>query len=193
MKKLNLIIIFIILSFVSYGQTNCSELKEKNKTLVSKLSKKDETIKIQNRNILKLKTEIKYYKETIGLLNTRIQKEKENIIFRINGVKGKSDEGLIIIEGLIENKGAVDKFQVATIELVDPKGNQYKTYKYKFGEDSYIPKFQRNLPIKFNIKFDKIIDETPIIKALILNIYGGSKYPGRTYKVMFKNLPVSWE
>lgn len=188
MKKLKLFSILTILSITTtFGQTDCDKLKSENQELNSELTKKKEIVLIQSESISKLESEVKYLKETLNLLNTKTIKESENIIYRINSVKGNSDEGIIIIEGLVENKGAVGKFQTAGVELIDPKGNQYKTFKTIFGETSYIPKFQRNLPTKFTIKFDKIVDETPVIKAFIFNFYG------KKSNVIFKNLPVTWK
>lgn len=182
---------FLFLATISLGQNNCDSLKAENEKLNSKLTNQGLVISKQKKNIEKLNSEIEYYKETLNLLNSKISAEGNNVIFRINSITGKSDLGKILIEGLIENKGAVGKFQTQNIELTDPKGNHYKTYKVSFGEERYIPSFQKNIPTKIMIEFDKIIEETPMIKALVLNIYG--EYPGRTYNVIFKNLPVVWE
>ncbi|NJB35291.1 hypothetical protein [Croceivirga sp. JEA036] len=193
MKKIQLLGILMTLLISSLqAQTDCSELKSKNEKLISELTEKNGILSVQKERIEKLESEINYYKETLNLLNSKITGEGNNVIFKINSVKGKTDLGKIIIEGLIENKGAVGKFQSKSIELTDPQGNIYKSSKVSFGGESYLPQFQKNLPVKVQIEFDKIIDESPIMKAMVWSIYGGQRF-GASYTVIFKNLAVEWE
>ncbi len=53
----------------------------------------------------------------------------------------------MIIEGLVENIGAVSSMQVAFVEIIDPKGNQYKAYNVNIGNYGVrVDKFQKQLP-----------------------------------------------
>ncbi len=183
-KVLSVLGVFVAISV--FGQTDCQELKVENETINKELVKvKGEKSVLFNR-VSELEKQVVYFKEALNLLNTKDKLESEKIIYRINLVKGSLDNGTITIEGLIENKGAVKRFQGQVNVVVDAKGNSYKTYGMTLGGDTWIPKFQRNLPTKFSIVFKEIVDETPIIKSLSIKAYNRKT-------VVFKNLSVNWE
>ena len=192
MKKIKIFSILTIIAIsTTFGQANCSDLELKNKELSSELTKKNDEIAIKNNDIQKLKTETQYYKETLELLNTKNLKESDNIIYRINSITGKFDDGIIIVEGLLENKGAPDKFQPKNIEIYDPKGNKYRASKFKIGNSKllFVDKMERNLPTKFRFEFNGVLEQTPVLKALIFNFYRHTKKS----TVIFKNLNINWE
>ena len=53
----------------------------------------------------------------------------------------------------------------------------------------YVGKLERNIPIKFRFEFNGVLEEVPVLKALIFNFYNFTKIS----PVIFKNLPVNWE
>lgn len=192
MKKITIFSILTILAITkTLGQVDCSDLKLKNKELSSELVEKESIVSAKVIEIKKLNSEIQYYKETLELLNTKDTKESNNIIYRINSVKGKFDEGIIIVEGLIENKGISSKYQPQNIEIFDAKGNKHKATKFQIGDSKmlYVGKLERNIPIKFRFEFNGVLEEVPVLKALIFNFYNFTKIS----PVIFKNLPVNWE
>lgn len=182
-KLFSVITIFCLTA--TYSQKDCSDIK-------TELNEKNKIVATQKKNISKLESDIQYYKKTLELLNSKITTEGNNIVFKINSVVGKSDLGKVLIKGLIENKGAVGKFQTKVTELIDPQGNRYKSYKITYGGERHLANFQKNIPVKFKIEFDGIIDEVPVLKVLNWEVYG-SRISGRSYNVMFKNLPITWE
>ncbi len=186
MKNLHLIILFSILTFNMYGQKDCSELKKE-------LTKKEKIVVAQQTNIAKLEKDVKYYKETLNLRSGKVQIIQDNFKLIINSVIGKSNSGTIIIEGIVENNGIMRAFRPSryTTFIYDPKGNNYRASKIKFGTLDHIQEFQKSLPLKFTIIFDKIGEEMPVISnltAIFTNATGG-KYTD----MIFKNLPVVWE
>ncbi len=190
-KVISILVLFIAINI--YGQDNCQKLKAENEKLNTELKQVKDVNVIQRTKIENLKKELTYYKETLELLNTKDIKKSEDIIYRINSVKGSSDNGIITIEGLVENKGAVKSFQGQSNELTDPKGNNYIAHaslvvgKNSFGDIRRIDKFQKNIPTKFSISFKEIKEEMPVIKALVIKIYN------KQNPIIFKNLPVTWE
>ncbi len=187
MKKIQFLsLLMILLHATTYGQQNCDELQ-------SELKNKEEIIAGQKVNISKLENEISYYKEALNLLNSKIAIEQDDFILRINSVTGKSDNGIVIIEGLVENKGILRAFRPQSYKtlIYDAKGNNYKASEIKFGNLDNLQEFQKNLPIKFSIVFNKIGEEMPVIRNLTLVVANrtGSEYQN----MIFKNLPVSWE
>lgn len=188
MKKLFLLSSLVLLSITfSFSQTSAGNQGAENEKLNATLAKKEVIISEQTDNIKKLDSELLYLKETLDLLNTEFTKESDNIIYKINSVKGNSSQGTITIEGLVENKGAISRLQAKTTDIFDPKGNQYSTHRRLFGKASSIPKFQKDIPTKFTITFDKIVEEAPILKAFIMEFYNKKNI------IIFKNLPITWE
>ncbi|MCG1035921.1 hypothetical protein [Polaribacter sargassicola] len=192
MKKIKIFSVLTLLVISNtFAQTDCSDLELKNEKLNSELAQKKQLISLQVNDIKKLNSEIQYYKESLNLLNTKNQKESNNIIYRINSVKGKYDNGTIIVEGSIENKGFPTKFVAQSIDIFDPKGNKYKASKFQIGNSKllFVGKLERNLPTKFIFEFKGISEEIPVLKALIFNHYEHTKMSS----VTFNNLSVNWE
>ena len=141
MKKAHL---FGLLAFLlianTYGQEDCSELN-------IKLDAKDEIIAGQQQNISKLESDVKFYKESLDLINSKISVKQDDFVFKINSVTGKSDNGVIIVEGLVENTGALRALRSSTYKtyIYDTKGNNYKASEIKFGNLDHLQEFQKDL------------------------------------------------
>ncbi len=182
-------LIFLLLSS-SYGQTDCSKLETNNQTLKSELDKKNGIIDSQAQELSKLKTQNNYFKETLDLLNTTNSKEGDKVLYRINSVEGNLSVGTISITGTIENLSIVKRWQSKKIKIIDLKGNAYNG-KLRFNDGTWsIAQFQKNIPIKFTVTFNKILEETQIIRALMFDMYGAN---GKGHIVTLKNLEVQWQ
>lgn len=181
-------------SFLNNGfaQSDSTYFKIKIDSLSEVVNQQVATIENKQKLIDKLQSDIIYYKEVLKLINTSLKTEYNDITIIINSVKGIKSQNKIIIEGLMENHGVVDKFQTKNMELVDPKGNVYKSYQISYGGEGYLQRFERDIPVKLQIEFSDIIEYAPVYKALILNIYD-NKYPGRSNTVIFRNLEVNWQ
>ncbi len=163
-KSILLILLLSLLTATTFGQVNCAELESQHEKLTIEIAKKEAIITTKNKTITNQKKDIKYLKEILELLNTSVSKESGNIIYRINSVVGKYDEGMVIIEGLIENKGVTAKFQPRSVEIYDPKGNIYKTKKSQIGNSNslYLEELERGLPTKFSFEFHDVLEKIPV-------------------------------
>jgi len=179
---------FIALLFITitFGQNDCSDLK-------TELINKNQIINTKSQQISNLEGEVKFYKESLNLLNSKISVKQEDFLFKINSVKGIKDNGIVVIEGLVENKGTLRALRSSSYNtyIYHTKGNNYKASSIKFGKLLHLQEFQKDLPVKFKITFDKIGEEMPIIKNLtaVFTNRLGKKYP----YFIFKNLDVIWE
>ncbi len=186
MKQLSLTLLFALFISPIFAQQNCDEIK-------TELNDKNEIINLQNNNISQLEKDIEYYKEALGLLNSKTVVKQDGFILKINSVTGISNNGVIIIEGLVENKNelrALRKNAYKTI-IYDSKGNNYKAAEVKFGNFDHLQEFQKDLPVKFTITFRNITEEMPVINNLtaIFTNRTGKEYE----KMIFKNLTVNWD
>ena len=194
--------LFTLLSLflVSYGysQTNdCSEQKSEieklntsNGKLNSELTKKDGVIESQVQELSKLKTQNNYFKETLDLLNTPNSKEGDKVMYRINTVEGDLSVGIITITGTIENLSIVKRWQSKKIKIIDLKGNAYNG-RLRFNDGTWsIAQLQKNIPIKFTVTFNKILEEAQVLRALMFDMYGAN---GKGHIVTIKNLDVQWQ
>lgn len=157
------------------------ELTEKNEIIVEKQNK-----------ISKLESEIEYYKKTLNLFNSKISTENKNVTFKINSVIGDSNTGKIIVEGILINNGIIRSIQTKRVKAFDPKGNGINKFKMSVGNETRIEKLYKDVPIKFTIELEQIIEGTPIIKALIIDFYSNVGYKRDGLSIVFKNLSVKW-
>jgi hypothetical protein len=182
--------IFSFLTFffstITYSQNDCSVLK-------TELNKKNEIINTQNEQITNLEGDIKFYKESLDLVNSKISVKQDDFVFKINSAIGIRDNGIVIIEGLVENIGTLRALRSVAYNtyIYDTKGNNYKASEIKFGNLIHLQEFQKDLPVKFKITFKNIGEEMPIIKNLTAVFCNrlGKKYNN----FIFKNLDVNWE
>jgi len=195
MKLHNLSICIVLLTLFlnnGFAQPDSTYFIIKIDSLSEIVNQKEATIESNQKLINQLQTDVTYYKEVLKLKNATLKTDYNDINIHINSVKGIKSQNKIIIEGLMENHGVVDKFQTKNMELVDPKGNLYKSYRISYGGEDYLQRFERDIPIKLQIEFNDIIEYAPVYKALTLNIYD-NKYPGRSNTVIFRNLEVIWQ
>lgn len=187
MTKIQLFtIIAIILTLKTYGQSTVSQLETENENLKLELTKRESTIN-------DLTKEIEYYKQTLELIDSKISAENKDVTFKINSVKGNSDTGKVIVEGILINNGALRRIQGRQANAFDPKGNSTMSYKVKFGNASSVEKVLKDIPTKFNIELEQIVDGTPMIKALIIDFYSRLGIKSDDLNVVFKNLNIDWK
>ncbi len=182
-----------VLTSTTFSQTtsqpDCLAIESENEQLTSSLNEKEQSIADLNSKLNKLENDVQYLKESLDLANSKTTFESDDLVYKVTSVVGKSDQNRIVVEGLVENHGAVRKLQMdGDVYVVDPKGNRIK-HDYRgtnLGGESYIPKLQRNIPIKMRIEFGNVIEQPPTIKALILSFYNLDD-------AIFKDLDVNWE
>ncbi|MFV0591641.1 MAG: hypothetical protein ACK5M7_09670 [Draconibacterium sp.] len=191
-KTVILIILAVFCLKTSFGQEDCTELKnqlsQKEQIITKQLSdikEKNATIDNQKIEILRLKKDIQYYKETLDLLDSKISTENKNVSFKINAITGNTNTGEVLIEGILINNGPLRSIQKQKSENFDPKGNKETTYNMTIGgDDTRIEKLYKDVPIKFAVSFKQLIEETPLIKILTMTFYSSI---ANTYKVTSKN------
>lgn len=186
---LNFIVMLPLVFFIhknGYGQ-DCSELKEKNEKLEAEILEK-------NAQLKKNQDDIGYYQQTLSLLNSKIEAESQDVVFKINSIEGNKDQGSIEIQGLVENKGMVSRFQIRKISIIDPQGNVYVSRNWRIGsERSAVASFQKNIPLKISFGFDSVAEEFPVAKALVVEFYNRNGFADKDPNFMFRNLNISWK
>ncbi len=188
-KAVILIILAVFCLKTSFGQEDCSELK-------NQLAQKEATIDNQKKEILRLKKDIEYYKETLDLLDSKTSTENKNVSFKINAITGNTNTGEVVIEGILINNGPLRSIQKQKSENFDPKGNKETTYNMTIGgDDTRIEKLYKDVPTKFAVSFKQTTEETPMIKILTMTFYSkiANTYKNDNIEVVFKNLPIEWK
>ncbi|MCI2230023.1 hypothetical protein MC378_12665 [Polaribacter sp. MSW13] len=192
-------------SLISFGQQSTSEktkselLKQNTELTVQIENLKNENEKqktivdIKENEILKLKEEIKYYKETLNLFNSKISTKYKDLDFKINSVIGNSNTGKIMVEGIFVNNGVLRSIQGQKAKIFDPKGNGVNSYKVLVGNEKRIDKLYKDIPTKFSVELEQIIEGTPVIKSLMIDFYSRLGYKSDDISIVFKNLTVKWE
>lgn len=187
MAKIQLFtIITIIFALKTYGQSNVSQLEAQNENLKLELTKRESKIN-------DLTKEIEYYKQTLELIDSKISAENKDVTFKVNSVKGNSDSGKVIVEGILINNGDLRRIQGRQANAFDPKGNSIKSYKVKFGNASSVEKVLKDVPTKFNVELEQIVEGTPMIKALIIDFYSRLGIKSDDLNVVFENLNIDWK
>lgn len=190
MKSQLLIIVFFACIGFSFSQDNC---EEKVTILNQKLEVKSNEIFGLKQTVAKQLKEIGYYKEVLELLNSKIVSESKDVEFKINTVKGNQDTGVVVIEGLVTNKGVLRSIQGHKINVTDAKGNGNISYQITIGDQTRLDKLLKDVPTKFVAELEGIVAETPMLKAIILNFYSRSGYKKDDLEAIFKNVTITWE
>lgn len=180
--KIEILSVILLTSFLSFNaalaQDDCSKIK-------AYLSEKE--IIIVNQ-----KKEIDYYKEALQLRESKNQLQIEHFVFKINKVTGDKTNRKLIVEGVFENIGVESSIQIMKVSIVDPKGNNYESFDIKLGGNAMgMSKTYNGVPIKFKLTFEKINEEFPVIKALILE-KNDSNSKGIKIDSILKNIDVTW-
>ncbi len=192
MKKCIVLLLGVFLTIGLFAQ-NCEQLEKENVALKNIIEQnKNEISSLRNQNQVLEKENI-YLKEALNLRTSNKETNIQDFVFKINKVEGSSADGKIIIEGLVENIGEVSSMRVASVEIIDPKGNQYKTYTIDVGNTggAIVDKFQRQIPLKFKIEVDKIVDEMPILAAIVIRTRDRNSFYEKTG--VLKNVKVDWK
>ena len=148
-----------------------------------------------DKKVEELEKEIIYLKETLRLMNSKLTAKEEDFEFKLTSVNGNEVSGKITIEGIVSNTGLDRKLQLASAEIVDPRGNVYKAKNMNFSNYGImIANLPNDVPVKFTIEFEEIPRDPgmSVIKAFIPYIYRPS--PGRgTAPLHFRNLEIQWD
>ncbi|MDO6473304.1 hypothetical protein [Maribacter sp. 1_MG-2023] len=194
MKNTQLIIGFVLLFLVNgYSQSNNTDYKSEVDNLKKELTTKDNIIVSQNDKMDKLEKDIEYYKETLNLISSKISTKDNDVTLKINSVVGNSNSGVVNINGILINKGAVRPVQGQKAYATDPQGNGIMSYKLKIGGLSRVDKVLKDVPTKFTIELEQIVEGTPMLASLIIDFYTRSGYNKDKLNVTFKNLNIIWE
>ena len=189
MKKISLLLVLTFLcTKMSFAQENCDELK-------TQLTDKNKTITELKNDISSLEKDIEYFKETLNLLNSEISTEIKDVEFKINTVKGNSNTGQVIVEGVLVNNGTTRSLQKHKAMSFDPQGNKIITYNMTIGGDTHkLEKLYKDVPTKFTVTFDQIVEGTPMIKLIMMDFYSKkvNTYKSDDLEVVLKNLAIEW-
>jgi hypothetical protein len=192
-------------SLISFGQQSISEtsktellkenteLKVQNEKHKSIIILEENKISEMNNQISKLNKEIKYYKETLNLFSSKIETNYKDVNFKINSVVGNSNTGKIMVEGILVNNGLTRSIQGYKSKVFDPKGNGIDSYKILVGNGTRIDKLYKDIPTKFSVELEQVIEGTPVLKALMIDFHSNVGYKSDKINVVFKNLSIKWE
>ena len=189
-------------SLISFGQQSSSEtelikqnteLKVQNENLKNENEKQKIIVNTKENEISKLKEEIKYYKETLNLFSSKISTKYKDLNFKINSVIGNSNTGKIMVEGIFVNNGVLRSIQGQKAKIFDPQGNGVNSYKVLVGNEKRIDKLYKDIPTKFSVELEQIIEGTPVIKSLMIDFYSRLGYKSDDISIVFKNLTIKWE
>jgi hypothetical protein len=192
----------VFTSLISFGQQSISEselvkqntkLKVQNESLKNENEKQKIIVNTKENEISKLKEEIKYYKETLNLFNSKISTKYKDLNFKINSVIGNLNTGKIIVEGIFVNNGVLRSIQGLKAKIFDPQGNGVDSYKVLVGNEKRIDKLYKDVPTKFSVELEQIIEGTPVIKSLVIDFYSKLGYKSDNISIVFKDLTVNWE
>lgn len=199
------LILLVFSSLTSFGQQSASEntkselLKQRAELTVQieNLKTKNEKQKIildtKENEISKLREEIKYYKETLNLINSKISTKYKDIEFKINSVIGNSNTGKIMVEGIFINNGVLRSIQCYKAKIFDPQGNGVNSFSVLVGNEKRIDKLYKDIPTKFSVELEQVIEGTPVLKFLMIDFYSKIGYKSDDINVVFKNLKIKWE
>ncbi|MCH7397716.1 hypothetical protein MM236_06935 [Belliella sp. DSM 107340] len=213
--KFNLIILIIsVVGTTSLTAQNFEEEKIKNKKLEEQLEKKNQEIyslertvesqgleiekqigEIENLNleIRELEKQVKYIREVLDLYNVSNTFIEEEFEFKITSVIGNRNSGKILIKGLVTNKGQAHKLQLKAAELIDLKGNVYKSSNFSFSEyGMMIPNLPKDIPVNFSIHFSGV-DEDGLSTIKLFSPVIFSRQYSRSIPILFKNLDIQWD
>ncbi|WP_340158333.1 hypothetical protein [uncultured Maribacter sp.] len=194
MKNTHLFTGFVLLLLVNgYSQSTSTDCKSEIDNLKEELISKDNIIVSQNEKIDKLEKDVAYFKETLKLISSKISTNDNDVSFKINSVVGNSNSGVVKITGILINKGAVRPVQGQKAYATDPQGNGIMSYKLKIGGLTRVDKVLKDVPTKFTIEFEQIVEGTPMLASLIIDYYTRDGYKKDNLGATFKNLNIIWE
>ncbi|QTE22015.1 hypothetical protein [Polaribacter cellanae] len=170
-----------------------TELNVQIENLKNENEKHKRIVNIKENEISKLKKKIKYYKETLSLLSSKIEATDKNVNFKITSVNGNTNTGEIVIEGIAINKGILRTLQGKSSIIYDPKGNTTRGYKMSFGEVTRIEKFHKDIPTKFKLLVKEIVPKTPMLKSVNIEFYSTIGYKNDHLYIVFNNLRIKWK
>ncbi len=169
------------------------KFKNETKKLKATLNVKENEITQLNNQVIKLDEEIKYYKKTLNLINSKIETKFKDVDFKINSVTGNSNTGKITVKGILINKGVLRSIQGKSSKIFDPQGNGINSFKVLVGNETRIDKLFKDVPTKFSVEIEQVIEGTPVIKILMIDFYSNIGYSSDNINIVFKNLSINWE
>lgn len=175
---MNKYLIAIVMSIITFGAAAQNDLEQQVKTLKFQL---EEQVKRND-----------YLKEALSLQTDKQEIATDDISIKLTRVYVKDDK--IYIEGLIKNIGATDQLlQTYALILVDPKGNQYKSYRLGLlnapDEDFYVGQAVKDISYGFILTFENIVEKIPNISLLSIKLFGRG---AEGIPFNFKNVEVQW-
>lgn len=143
----------------------------------------------QADNCEELKKENEYLKSVLKI-NTPVMKgTSENIEFSVTKIEGNKTEQAVTITVLLNNTAPNRVFQWdgMGMKAIDLEGDSYKLNTSITRETLYT-----DVPLKCEVKIQKILPKVELIKLLSLSFYPG-KSGSKSPVLEFRDLPVEWK
>ncbi|MDR2919035.1 MAG: hypothetical protein LBV72_06695 [Tannerella sp.] len=143
----------------------------------------------QAGNCEELKKENEYLKNVLKI-NTPVMKgASENIEFSITRIEGNKTEQVVTITVLLNNTAPNRAFQWngTGMKAIDLEGNVYKLNTSFTRETLYT-----DVPLKCEVKIQKILPKIEFVKLLSLSFYP-EKSGGKSPVLEFRDLPIEWK
>ena len=182
MKRTTFLIALAIFCVTSTTGQNSTDIQAKDKIILD----------LQNQ-VAKLEKEIEYYKKALNLQNSNVTAEDQGVEFKINSVNGNLNTGIIVIEGILINKGVIRSIQGREANAFDPQGNEIRTIAVSVGAGGRISELNREIDVKFRVEFKNSISEVHIFRNMTIKFYSSVDYKSSDISVTFRNVSIEWK
>lgn len=152
-KKSFLVLVSLFCCSISYGQTNCDELKKENDYL---------------KTALKLSTPVK----TVTA---------EKIDFNLIKCSGNKKDQTVDLTMTLLNHDVNRDFQFLELSALDAEGNEYKSERINIGANGVRNKLYTDSPIKTKVQFLKVMPGTAFLRTVVVR-YIGENSSGKDFE-----------
>ena len=147
--------------------------------------------------ISQLQKENLYYKETLNLLKPIKSTTIDGLQIDLIKVAGSKKDMTLNLEFIYKNLSTGNRkfFQCSQASLIDPQGNQYKTYEIIVGSDKdiRIENISPNVPHKGKIHFKISEGDFLVIRELKIGFYSDDPLKsGDVQRAVFEDINVNW-
>lgn len=138
-----------------------------------------------------------YFKDTLNLRKPIKSTKIDGLQIDIIKAIGSKKDMTLNLEFIYKNINTENRkyFQCSQASVIDPQGNQYKTYQVIVGSDKdvRIENISPNIPHKGKTKFQISEVDFPVIKELKINFYADDFLKStRVQFAVFENINVTW-